>query len=441
MSMPIKKKLSFILSVLIINAMILIIFIQYDYTASDDFETNHMDNTGISLSTIATDFTITDVSSSISYNLSDFTGKIVAIQFFATYCPDCVDELPYLRELYMMYPEDMLQIISITVDRTEPTEIVHDFRRAHQMDWIVAIDVTGQIGSDYNVVLKCGTGIPYVLLLDETQNIVWEQIDISPQIWTEMLATFALYLPADDTNPEINSFEYVIGEELSVFYTEIHIEANISEDRNVKNCFIKAITIANEKEYLCELIKNGKFFYLDKSIFFVPSFLYGINSIDLELKVTDYFGNSNTTTISDITVQGYEDATPPEIDYVEYEIIEVNKDVFKINVIAKITDDLLLLEANVTFLKDETQIDSVELKSINNTHYQCEQYFDYDEYNPEEITLKILAKDVSSKTSTMEIDIEVEKSGYSMMFSMLSLMLLSVISATIITRKKNHKHH
>ena len=93
------------------------------------------DNSGdISISEIgignpALDFTITDVDTRENYTLSDFLGQAILLDLWATWCGPCEISLPIIEEFYIMYPENVLQIISIDVDETESDALVSDFRK------------------------------------------------------------------------------------------------------------------------------------------------------------------------------------------------------------------------------------------------------------------------------------------------------------------------
>ncbi|HEX68610.1 MAG TPA: TlpA family protein disulfide reductase [bacterium] len=63
----------------------------------------------------APDFVLKDISGK-EVRLSDFKGKVVLIDFFATWCPPCRASIPHLVELQREYGEKGLQIIGISLD-------------------------------------------------------------------------------------------------------------------------------------------------------------------------------------------------------------------------------------------------------------------------------------------------------------------------------------
>ena len=68
-------------------------------------------------------------------NLSDFKGKVVLINFWATWCPPCKEEFILFKEIYKKYKDKGFEIIAINTD----PENLEEFLREHKLPFIVVI--------------------------------------------------------------------------------------------------------------------------------------------------------------------------------------------------------------------------------------------------------------------------------------------------------------
>lgn len=105
----------------------------------------------------APDFTLTDTDGK-SFKLSDFRGKVVILDFMATWCGPCKELITTLKDVRSAYPEVI--IISIDVDLSESNQKLKDFKESSNADWIFAIDTDG-ISAKYDVV-----GIPKTVIIN-----------------------------------------------------------------------------------------------------------------------------------------------------------------------------------------------------------------------------------------------------------------------------------
>jgi len=102
---------------------------------------------------------------------SAFQGKVVLLDFWATWCPPCREEIPHLNELYEKYKEDGLVIIGISLDRGGP-EGVKKFLEKFKVGYINVIGDEGVLEA-YNRIPGMGPiqGIPTTFVIDRNGQI------------------------------------------------------------------------------------------------------------------------------------------------------------------------------------------------------------------------------------------------------------------------------
>lgn len=112
----------------------------------------------------APDFTLNDLNGN-SVSLADFKGKVIILDFFATWCPPCREEIPHLVELQNVYANKGLQTVGISLDKTG-IDSVKKFVTSYNINYPVAI-ATGKIIKDYGPIQF----IPTIFVIDKNGNI------------------------------------------------------------------------------------------------------------------------------------------------------------------------------------------------------------------------------------------------------------------------------
>ena len=95
----------------------------------------------------APDFTLTDLNGN-RVSLSQFVGKPVVINFWATWCPPCRAEIPHLIEAY---EREQGQVVFLAISVDEPERIVRDFVEEQGMPFTILLDDGGKVASTYRV--------------------------------------------------------------------------------------------------------------------------------------------------------------------------------------------------------------------------------------------------------------------------------------------------
>lgn len=118
----------------------------------------------IKVGVIAPDFSLNSISGE-KVNFKDFKGKIVFLNFFATWCGPCRAETPDLVKVYSLYKE---KVVFISVNLQEDKEKVLEFIDEYKVTWKILLDSAGKVGDLYNI-----RGIPTNLILDKNCKITF----------------------------------------------------------------------------------------------------------------------------------------------------------------------------------------------------------------------------------------------------------------------------
>src|SRR5579864_683891 len=101
--------------------------------------------------------------------LSSYRGKVVLLDFWATWCVPCRAEIPHFVELQQKYGDRGLQIIGVSMD--DSPEPVRDFYQQFHMNYPVVMG-NAKIGESYGGLL----GLPITFLLDRGGRITAKHI-------------------------------------------------------------------------------------------------------------------------------------------------------------------------------------------------------------------------------------------------------------------------
>lgn len=108
-------------------------------------------------------------------SLSNYKGKVVLVNIWATWCPPCVYEMPSMQKLYNEFNGKNFEILAVSIDAAG-VDAVAPFMKKHKLSFPALMDPKGTIKSMYRV-----TGIPESFIIDK-QGILVGKI-IGPRDW------------------------------------------------------------------------------------------------------------------------------------------------------------------------------------------------------------------------------------------------------------------
>ncbi len=112
----------------------------------------------------ATDFAL-DTLAGESLHLSDYKGQVVLVNFWASWCPPCQDEMPALEAYYQDHKDEGLVILGVNVKDSESA--VRAFLEEYTVSFPVVLDHDAKAAGAYNI-----TGLPTTIFVDREGRIM-----------------------------------------------------------------------------------------------------------------------------------------------------------------------------------------------------------------------------------------------------------------------------
>lgn len=119
------------------------------------------------------DFTLPDMNGR-QVSLKDYRGKVVFLNFWATWCKPCEDELPSMQQLHQALKGQPFEILAVSID--SDAEPVKKFISAYGLTFTVLHDRNGKTKERYKT-----TGVPETFIIDQN-GVVAEKV-MGPRNW------------------------------------------------------------------------------------------------------------------------------------------------------------------------------------------------------------------------------------------------------------------
>ena len=122
----------------------------------------------------APDFNLKDLEGG-EVKLSDYRGKVVILDFWATWCPPCIKGIPDFVELQKEYGDKGLAILGISLDQN-PKQVLPKFIKKYKVNYPILL-TDGKVDKAYGGV----TGIPTTFVIDRKGETYKQYVGFRPQ--------------------------------------------------------------------------------------------------------------------------------------------------------------------------------------------------------------------------------------------------------------------
>jgi peroxiredoxin len=119
--------------------------------------------------------------------LSDYRGKIVFLNFWATWCPTCVIEMPSMEKLHRRLKDK--EFVMVAINLQETPVLIKSFFEKLELSFTALLDSSGEVGTGFAV-----NALPTTFVLDKEGRIIGKAL--GPREW--------------DSRASIALFEYLI---------------------------------------------------------------------------------------------------------------------------------------------------------------------------------------------------------------------------------------
>mgnify|MGYP001396877237 FL=1 len=112
----------------------------------------------------------------VEHSLEQYRGKVVVVNFWATWCPPCVEELPSLESAWQRYRQQGLVVLAVS---DEETDVITSFleRLPTDITFPLLIDRDMKSGNRWKI-----RGLPTTVIIDRSGDVYWRaegQLDFS----------------------------------------------------------------------------------------------------------------------------------------------------------------------------------------------------------------------------------------------------------------------
>lgn len=106
--------------------------------------------------------------------LDDLRGRVVLVNFWATWCEPCEREMPAMERLYGLLPRDEFEMVAVAIDDEEA--LVQGFQDDYELSFPIVLDLDQAVYQTYQTM-----GVPESLLIDREGRVIERYV--GPREW------------------------------------------------------------------------------------------------------------------------------------------------------------------------------------------------------------------------------------------------------------------
>ena|GEM_PF-577745 len=133
------------------------------------------------------------------FRLADSGGRVVVLDFWASWCGPCIQAMPQIEEVVSEFPQDQVQLIAVNLQ--EPAETIQAALERMGLEQVaVALDHSGSVAEQYGV-----TAIPQTVIVGPSGDVARLYVGISSSSASDMHAAISELLQREADEPPLEA--------------------------------------------------------------------------------------------------------------------------------------------------------------------------------------------------------------------------------------------